>query len=80
MSEIQELNVKVDNLSQEILILSKKIDRMMEVLSLNQGECVKMGNHIDFVENLCETVKSPLIYFCEQINSYRNISGSLTEE
>ena len=77
---MQELSDKVDNLTQEILNLSKKIDKIMEVLSVNQGECERMGNHINFVENLCEKVKSPLIYFCDQINSYRNISGSLIEE
>ena len=32
------------------------------------GECKKMGNHIDFIENIYGTVKYPLGYVCNNIN------------
>ena len=30
-------------------------------------ECKKMGSHIDFVENVYDTVKHPLGYLCSKI-------------
>ena len=47
----------------EIKSLNDKLDKEVT------GECKKMGEHIDFVENIYENVKHPLGYVCHKISS-----------
>ena len=66
--KIENLECKVDKI---LLILEKDISKNTQ----------KMGEHIDFVENVYETVKYPLGFVCNLIkrqynslDSYRSIS------
>ena len=65
------------------IILSRldKIDKEIRELknTINQdikGNCDKMGSHIDFIEKVYDTVKTPMYYICEKING----TTQLTEE
>lgn len=58
-----------------IILLLKKLDKKVETLDKKiedsvMNECQKMGNHIDFVENVYENVKNPLGYICKKVGSF----------
>jgi archaellum component FlaC len=53
---------RLDGIDKEIQSLKKMIETDVK------GNCSKMGEHIDFVENIYETVKSPMYFVCNQVN------------
>jgi hypothetical protein len=55
---------KIDN-------IEKKIDEILLILNKDISKNTKkMGDHIDFVENVYENVKSPLGFICNTIKHY----------
>ena len=80
MTELKEITEKVDQLAQEIDNLSVKLDKIMELLHVNHDECTRMGNHINFIENIYDSVKSPLNFICDKINIYKENNNGLIEE
>ena len=65
---LSEMNDKIDRIEQ-------KIDMLLENMEISVKECNKMGEHIDFIENVYDTVKFPLSYICDKVNVF---SGSDT--
>ena len=67
---IRIIEKKVNNIEILLIKLSDKIDQLNEKLSEDVlPECQKMGSHIDFVENVYETVKYPLGYLCNKVKT-----------
>ena len=61
MEKIEKDNEKIENkLNLIIELLEGRIDK----------QCSKMGEHIDFVENVYENVKNPLGFICNKLNKY----------
>jgi len=53
--------------------MREQLNRIEKLLINSVGEnCEKMGNHIDFVESVYDTVKHPLTYICNKINGTSN--------
>ena len=76
---ISQLLVKLNN---NIELVNTKIDKLSENIDISLiPECKKMGSHIDFVENVYDTVKHPLGYFCNKIKTLtgRNEQYTLTD-
>ena len=76
---MKELLIKLND---NIETLNKKMDNLE--VSLDEElipECKKMGSHIDFVEDVYDTVKHPLGYICNKVKSItgRNEIYSLTD-
>ena len=67
------LEQKIDNLTNLVETLTMKIDTELT------SECKKMGEHIDFVENVYEKVKYPLSYVCNRINGNSANNNLLTD-
>ena len=61
---------KIENSLQRVEI---KLDALLEKMEISVKECNKMGEHIDFIENVYETVKAPLSFICDKVNVF---SGS----
>ena len=61
---------RLDKIDKEILELNNTINRDIK------GNCDKMGSHIDFIEKVYDTVKTPMYYICEKVNGTKQ----LTEE
>lgn len=61
---LEAINLKLTNLENKIETIEKKID--CEIVD----ECKKMGNHINFVENVYENVKHPLGYINNKIKNF----------
>ena len=60
---LEELNVKINN-------NNEKLDLIVNILKDKvTKDCEKMGEHIDFIENVYEAVKNPLSYICNTINN-----------
>jgi hypothetical protein len=59
----------VKDLEQEIKEMREQLNRIEKLLIESVGKnCEKMGNHIDFVESVYDTVRHPLSYICNKIN------------
>ena len=63
IKKILELNEKIDR-------IEEKIDMLLEKMDISVKECNKMGEHIDFIENVYDTVKFPLSYICDKVNVF----------
>ena len=52
----------------EITEMRKEINEIKNTLDTDiKNNCQKMGGHIDFIENVYETVKTPLSYISNKI-------------
>lgn len=79
LNVIKELLVKLNDNIEKI---DKKVDKLAESLDGDLlPECKKMGSHIDFVENVYDTVKHPLGFLCNKIKilTGRNNNYTLTD-
>ena len=62
-NRLEELNEKIDN-------NTKMLNDILKLISNDvKKKCDKMNEHIEFVENVYDAVKSPLNYICNTINS-----------
>ena len=80
MSELIDFIEKIELLREEIRNISIKLDKVMDKLEVNHEECTKMGNHINFVENVYQSIKSPLNFIFDKVNIYRDQGIGLIEE
>ena len=61
---IKQLNLKLDK-------INDKLDSLINILNKDVKEkCDKMGEHIDFIENVYDNMKNPLEYLCNKLNSF----------
>jgi uncharacterized protein YaaN involved in tellurite resistance len=51
--------------------METKMDKILELL---EKDCKKMTDHIDFVENVYDNVKSPFYYIMDKVNSVSLLS------
>ena len=56
----------------KIIELEKRCERMEskmdKILELLEKDCKKMNDHIDFIENVYDNVKSPFYYLMDKVN------------
>ena len=68
---IEKLDKKIDHLTDKLEIVEEKIDNIYNKIDCDvTKECKKMGEHIDFIENVYDNVKHPLGYICNKIKSF----------
>ena len=65
---MEDTNIKIEDLDKKIEELDKKLDIILEILHSNKSSCKKMGDHIDFIENVYENVKNPLGFICTKVS------------
>jgi hypothetical protein len=58
---------RLDKIDKEILELKTSINKDIK------GNCDKMGSHIDFIEKVYDTVKTPMYYVCDKISGTKQI-------
>lgn len=61
---LETINTRLTTIENKIETIEKKIDS--EIVD----ECKKMGDHINFVENVYENVKHPLGYINNKIKNF----------
>ena len=71
----------VEALKNEIKEMREQLNRIEELLKNSVGKnCEKMGNHIEFVESVYETVRHPLSYICSKISGPNSSSHNMLPE
>ena len=72
VAELAELSNRIQNMEQKLDIILQKLDNNII------KNCDKMGDHIDFVNTVYETVKVPLHYISNKIHKIANplLAGS----
>ena len=71
VAELAELSNRIQNMEQKLDIILQKLDNNII------KNCDKMGDHIDFVNNVYETVKVPLHYISNKIHKIVNPLSAL---
>ena len=62
---IEELKEKVETLENTMILMNQKIERLLELM---ERDCKKMTNHIDFVEGVYESIKTPFTFIMDNVN------------
>lgn len=70
-NEITNLKCQVERIEEKLDIILQKLDNSII------KNCDKMGDHIDFVNNVYETVKVPLHYISNKIHKIVNPLSAL---
>lgn len=80
-TKVDELSNRLEKVSDMLESTNDKLDKIMDILNVDVKEkCDKMGEHIDFIENVYDNVKNPLGYLCNKLNSFTNGSTKYTLE
>ena len=77
-----EIKSKLDSLEYKLIDLEVKLNKILELLENDVApNCNKMSTHIDFVDKVYDTVKSPLNFMCNKVNVLSgNENNSLTDK
>ena len=77
-----EVKIKLDSLEEKINDLDDKLSDILILLERDiKPNCNKMSLHIDFVDNVYDTVKNPLGFICSRVGKLSsNESHSLTDK
>ena len=70
-AELAELSNRIQKIEEKLDIIVQKMDNNII------KNCDKMGDHIDFVNNVYETVKVPLHYISNKIHKIVNPLSAL---
>jgi len=65
-------NSRLDKIEEKLTIIDDKLNLLLEKMEINVKECNKMREHIDFIENVYDTVKNPLNFICDKVNIFSN--------
>ena len=76
MEIIKNINTKLELIDSKLDNIITRLDALENVSLKNQKECSKMGNHIDFVENVYENVKHPLGFICKKVKYLTNANDN----
>jgi hypothetical protein len=72
---MEKLDEKMDKIIQKLEIMDKKMDELLLIDKNIGNNCDKMAEHIDFVNEVYENVKTPLHYISNKINSMLITNG-----
>ena len=67
--DVQQIVHKIIQIENKIDKLETKLDKLLELL---EKDCKKMTDHIDFIENVYDNVKSPFYYLMDKVNLLSN--------
>ena len=74
--EILDIHEKLVALETRYERIEHKLDKILELL---EKDCKKMTDHIDFIENVYDNVKSPFYYLMDKVNSVSLLSNRMLE-
>ena len=64
-----EIKSKLNSLEYKLIDLEVKLNKIIELIENDVApNCNKMSSHIDFVDKVYDTVKSPLNFMCNKVN------------
>lgn len=69
-SRLDNIDSRLDKIDSRVLNIETSFKHLDNTIKSNNKECEKMGNHIDFIENIYDNVKHPLGYICNNVKYY----------
>jgi hypothetical protein len=77
-----EIKSKLNSLEYKLIDLEVKLNKITELLENDVvPNCNKMSSHIDFIDKVYDTVKSPLNFMCNKVNLLSGVqNNSLTDK
>jgi hypothetical protein len=57
----------MSDLENRISKIEEKLDLILQLL---QNDCKKMSDHIDFIENVYDNIKSPFYFIMNKVNNF----------
>lgn len=61
-------NDKLQSIIDRLIMIEQKIDKLNERIEKCELSCKKMDDHINFVENTYETLRTPLDFMKDKFN------------
>ena len=74
LDKLNNIEQKLEQIGNDIKNINYKIDNNLI------NNCEKMGSHVDFVENVYNTVRSPLQYISNSITMKNNVLPQITSQ
>lgn len=74
LDKLNNIEQKLEQIENDIKNINYKIDNNLI------NNCEKMGSHVDFVENVYNTVRSPLQYISNSITMKNNVLPQITSQ
>ena len=74
-----ETNKRISNLEQKMELILEKLEKLEKLENIEKN-CSKMGNHINFVEAVYETVQAPLQFISNKLSSVPAALPSIDNE
>lgn len=65
---IKKIKEKFDSIDQKLASIENNISKLLDMQKNVNKNAEKMGEHIDFVENVYDNVKNPLGYICNKVS------------
>lgn len=60
---------RIIELEKKLIKMENKLDNIYNLLNTNvKDNCEKMKEHIDFIDNVYDSIKFPLYFICNRIN------------
>jgi len=77
-TKLNKIEKDIMELKMDLITINNKLDTLLfKIDSDVSTECKKMGEHIDFVENVYSSVRRPLGFICNRVNNlilgYRHV-------
>ena len=64
----KKINEKFDSIDKKLASIENNISKLLDMQKNVNKNAEKMGEHIDFVENVYDNVKNPLGYICNKVS------------
>ena len=61
---------KIHDIHERVERIEEKLDKIINLLEHNQKSADKMSDHIDFIDGVYNTVKSPLNTICNAVSRF----------
>jgi uncharacterized coiled-coil protein SlyX len=58
---------KLDDILESIKNIEKRIDNIEVKLNVIENDCVKMNNHVDFIQSTYKIIRKPLNYLTNKL-------------
>lgn len=73
IESINKINQRNKSIEKTINTLKTKIDNVENIVTNNiQENCYKMSEHIDFIDNIYESIKHPMHFIFNKVNYLNN--------
>jgi uncharacterized coiled-coil DUF342 family protein len=75
-SQVNELKSQVNDLKQISIEINAKLDKLLQLFEIQSANGQKMSKHIDFIENVYDSIKLPFNYIMNAVDKTLVIADS----